>query len=122
MHQVLEKIKNELFFKRPNKMMGNLKKRNHNFYCHYHKDHGHTIEDCKSLWDHLEHLVREGKLKQLLHQSNGQGSQVSSKSRRDVHSRPPLGTINVIFAASGRTGSCLSRIISVARLSSGDVN
>ena len=31
--------------------------------------------------------------------------------------RPPLGTINVIFTAPGRTGSCLSRVMSVARLS-----
>ena len=31
-HQVLEKIKNEPFFKRPNKMMGNPEKRNHNLY------------------------------------------------------------------------------------------
>ena len=35
-------------------------------------------------------------------------------------SRPPLGTINVIFAAPGRTGSCPSRVMSVARLSSED--
>ena len=32
-HQVLEKIKNEPFFKQPNKMMGNPKKRNYNIYC-----------------------------------------------------------------------------------------
>ena len=32
-HQVLEKIKNEPFFKRPNKMMGNPEKHNHNLYC-----------------------------------------------------------------------------------------
>ena len=32
MHQVLEKIKNESFFKRPNKMMGNPEKCNHNLY------------------------------------------------------------------------------------------
>ena len=31
-HQVLEKIKNESFFKRPNKMMGNPEKCNHNLY------------------------------------------------------------------------------------------
>ena len=48
-HQVLEKIKNELFFKRPNKMMGNPKKHNHNLYCQYHQDHEHTTEDCRSL-------------------------------------------------------------------------
>ena len=33
MHQVLEKIKNESFFKWPNKMMGNPEKRNRNLYC-----------------------------------------------------------------------------------------
>ena len=53
-HQVLEKIKKELFFKRPNKMMENLEKRNHNLYCQYHQDHGHTTEDCRSLCDHLD--------------------------------------------------------------------
>ena len=73
-HQVLEKIKNEPFFKRPNKMMGNPEKRNHNLYCQYHQDHEHTTEDCRSLWDHLDQLVREGKLKQLLHHSSGLGS------------------------------------------------
>ena len=122
MHQVLEKIKNEPFFKRPNKMMGNLEKQNRNLYCQYHQDHGHTTEDCRSLWDHLEQLVREGKLKQLLHHSSGQGSQANSGSQRDIPSRPPLGTINVIFAAPDRTGSCPSRIMFVARLSSRDLN
>ena len=57
-HQVLEKIKNEPFFKRPNKMMGNPEKRNHNLYCQYHQDHGHTTKDWRSLWDHLDQLVR----------------------------------------------------------------
>ena len=70
-HQVLEKIKNEPFFKQPNKMMGNPKKRNYNIYCQYHQDHGHTIEDYRNLWDHLDQLVREGKLKQLQHHSSG---------------------------------------------------
>ena len=122
MHQVLEKIKNEPFFKRLNKMVGNPEKRNRNFYCQCHQDHGHTIEDCRSLWDHLDQLVRKGKLKQLLHHSSGLGVQANSGSQRDVPSRPPLGTINVIFAALGRTGSYLSKVMFVARLSSGDIN
>ena len=33
-----------------------------------------------------------------------------------------MGTINVIFDAPGRAGSCPSRVMSVARLSSGDIN
>ena len=35
MHQVLEKVKNEPFFKWPNKMVGNPEKRNQNLYCQY---------------------------------------------------------------------------------------
>ena len=45
-HQVLEKVKNESFFKWPNKMAGNPEKRNRNLYCQYHRDHGHTTENC----------------------------------------------------------------------------
>ena len=121
-HQVLEKIKNESFFKWPNKMMGNPEKRNRNLYCQYHRDHGHTTEDCRSLWDHLDQLVREGKLKQLLHHSSGLGGQTTSRFERETPSRPPLGTINVIFAAPGRTGSCPSRVMSMARLPSEDTS
>ena len=103
-------------------MVGNPKKRNRNFYCQYHQDHGHTTEDCRSLWDHLDQLVQEGKLKQLMHYSSGLGGQANSGSQRDVPSRPPLGTINVIFAAPGRTGSCPSKVMSLAHLSSRDTN
>ncbi|XP_030924918.1 uncharacterized protein LOC115951944 [Quercus lobata] len=113
--QVLEKIKNEQFFKWPNKMAGDLMRRNQNLYCQYHQDHGHTTEDCRNLWDHLDQLVREGKLKQLLYHSSGRGSQTGSEFRGDAFSRLPLGTINVIFAAPGRTGSCPSRVRSVSR-------
>ena len=115
-HQVLEKIKNEPLFKwQKKKMAGNPLRRNQNLYCQYHQDHGHTTEDCRNLWDYLDQLVREGKLKQLLHHSNGQGSQTNSESRRDNSSRSTLGTINVIFTAPSRTGSCSSRVMSVTR-------
>ncbi|XP_050258824.1 uncharacterized protein LOC126703795 [Quercus robur] len=80
------------------------------------KDQGHTTEDCKNLWDHLDQLVREGKLKHLLHHTNSRGGQTNSEPKRDDSSRPPLGMINVIFAALGRTGSCPSRVMFVARL------
>ena len=101
-------------------MVGNPEKRNRNLYCQYHRDHGHTTEDCRSLWDHLDQLVREGKLMQLLHHSSGLGGQTNFQSERETLSRPPLGTINVIFAAPGRTGSCSSKVMSMARLSSED--
>ena len=118
--QVLEKIKNEPFFKWSNKMAGDPAKRNQNLYCHYHQEHEHTTKDCRNLWDHLDQLVGEGKLKSLLHHSSGQGNQTNSNSKMNAPSGPSLETINVIFAAPRRTGSCPSRVMSVARLSSNE--
>ena len=70
----------------------------------------------------MDQLVRESKLKQLLHHSSGLEGRTNSGSEREIPLRPPLGTINVIFAAPGRTGSCPSRVMSVVRLSSEDTN
>ena len=112
--QVLKKIKNESFFKWPNKMAGDPMRRNQSLYCQNHQDHGHTTEDYRNLLNHLDQLVREGKLKQLLHHSSSRGSQTGSEFRGDASSRLPLGTINVIFIAPGRTGSCPSRVMSVS--------
>ncbi|XP_065621014.1 uncharacterized protein LOC136063912 [Quercus suber] len=119
-HQVLEKIKNEPFFKWSNKMVGNPERRNHNLYCQYHQDHGHITEDCRSLWDHLDQLVCEGKLRHLLYHSSGRGSQMNSEPQRDDSSKLPLGIINVIFATLGRTGSWPSKVMLVAWLPVGD--
>ncbi|XP_023890088.1 uncharacterized protein LOC112002162 [Quercus suber] len=69
MHQVLNKIRNEPFFKWSNKMTGNPAKCNQNLYYQYHQDHGHTMKDCRR-----------------------------------------------------RTGSCPSKVMSVARLSAEDAN
>ncbi|XP_065632057.1 uncharacterized protein LOC136068609 [Quercus suber] len=101
-------------------MVGNLERSNHNLYCQYHQDHGHTTKDCRSLWDHLDQLVREGKLRHLLHHSSGRGGQMNSKPQRGDSSKPSLGTINVIFAAPGRIRSRPSKVISVVRLPVGD--
>ena len=90
-------------------------RRNQNPYCHYHQDHGHTIKDCRNLWDNLDQLVREENLKQLLHYSSGRGSQTGSEFRGDASSRLPLGIINIIFATPGRIESCPSRLMSISR-------
>ena len=91
-------------------------RRNQSFHCQYHQERGHTIEDYKTLWNHLEQLIREGRLQQFLNRPNGQGDQSRSGAQGNVSSRPPLGTTNVIFAAPGRTDSHSSRMMSVARL------
>ena len=120
--KVLEKVRNEPFFKWPNKMAGDPVNCNQNLYCHYHQDHRHTTNDCRNLWDHLEQLVGERKLKHLLHHFSGQEGQASSVFQGNAALRPPLGTINVIFAVLGRTESCPSRIMSVSCYSDEDSN
>ena len=118
--QVLEKVKNEPFFRWPGKMAGDPSKRNQNLYCHYHQDHGHATEDCRNLWNHLDQLVREGKLRHLLPPSSGHPGQAMQEPRKDVSLRPPTGTIHVILTAPGRTGSFPSRVLSLTWLSADD--
>ncbi|XP_075665316.1 uncharacterized protein LOC142634975 [Castanea sativa] len=113
--QILEKIRHESYFKWPNKMARDPMKRNQNLHCHYHQKRCHTTENCTTLWNHLEQLVREGRLKQFLYRPNGQGDHSGSVNQGNNALRPPLGTINVIFTALGRTGSCPTRVMSVSR-------
>ena len=70
----------------------------------------------------MEQLVREGRLKHLFHHSSGRGGQSSLVFQGNAAPKPSLGTINVIFAALGRTGSCPSRIMSVSCYSDEDSN
>ena len=53
-YQVLEKIKNEPYFKWPNKIEGDPMSRNQSLHCQYHQKQRHTTKDCKTLWNHLE--------------------------------------------------------------------
>ena len=62
-HQILEKNKNEPYFKWSNKIGGDPMKHNQILHYQYHQDRGHTIEDCRILRDYLEQLVKIGKLK-----------------------------------------------------------
>ena len=65
-HKILERIRNEPFFRWPNKMGGDPSRRNQNLYCIYHRDKGHTTEQCRVLKDHLGQLVRAGHLKEFV--------------------------------------------------------
>ena len=49
-------------FKRPDPLHGDLSKRKQNKYCRFHKDIGHTTEECITLKDEIEQLIRRGYL------------------------------------------------------------
>ncbi|XP_030930683.1 uncharacterized protein LOC115956447 [Quercus lobata] len=78
-------------------------------------DHGHTTENCRNIWNYLDQLVREGKLKHLLHHPSGHHGQTHQESQRDTALRPPVGTTSVILAVPGRTDTRPSRVLSVAQ-------
>ncbi|XP_030964558.1 uncharacterized protein LOC115985800 [Quercus lobata] len=113
LHKILEKVKYEPFFQWPNKMVGDPLKRNQNLYCAYHQEPGHTTDDYRNLKNYLDRLVRERKLRHLLHRSEG-WQEPSNNETKQSTLRPPIGTINVILAALGRTGSVPFRVMSVS--------
>ena len=121
-HQVLENIKSEPYFRWLSRMSGDPLRRNQSLHYQYHQERGHTIENCRTLWNHLQQLVKEGKLQQFLYWPNRQGDQSRSGAQGNTPSRPLLSTINVSFTALGRTGSYPSKVMSVARLPAEDSN
>ena len=97
-HKIVDRIKNEPFFRWSNKVGGNPSRRNQNLYCTYHRDKGHTTEQCRVLKDHLGQLVKAGYLKEFVVDSGnwdvGHGAQQKGNPLP-----PPLGVIEVIHAA-----------------------
>lgn len=59
-HKILERIKHESYFRWPSKMGGDLTRKNQSLYYTYHRDKGHTIEQCKTFKDYIEQLVKPG--------------------------------------------------------------
>ena len=110
LHKILDKVKCEPFFQWPNRMAGDPSKHNQNLYCAYHQKPGHTTDDCRNLKNYLDRLVREGKLRHLLHRP-----EQSNVETRQGTLRPPIGTISVILAAPGRTDSGPFRVMSMGR-------
>ena len=57
-------------------------------YYHFHKDHGHYIEDCRDLKEQIKELIRKGKLQKFVKKGD------SSKSRDDnqVNTKSPRRT------------------------------
>ena len=77
-HKIVNWIKNELFFRWPKKMQGDPSRRNQNLYCTYHRDKGHTIEQCRVLKDHLGQLVKAGHLKEFVVEFRNRGAELGA--------------------------------------------
>nr|XP_023890961.1 uncharacterized protein LOC112003025 [Quercus suber] len=97
-HKIVDKIKHEPYFRWPTRMAGDPTRRNQNLYCTYHKDRGHTTEQCRVLKDHLGQLARAGHLKEFVTDAGDRRTEHGAPNRGNPLP-PPLGIIDVIHAA-----------------------
>ena len=72
-------------------------RRNQNLYCTYHRDKGHTTEQCQVLKDHLGKLVKAGYLKEFVVDLGNKGTRQGAQQSENPL-LPPLGVIEVIYA------------------------
>ena len=77
--KLLPMIRDLSDFMWPKPIRANLAKRDHNKKCAYHKEHGHTTEQCKSLHYLVERLIKAGPLKQYVYSETKVGD--TSRSR-----------------------------------------
>ena len=59
--QVLMQINDDLSLKWPERMKGDLSKRNKSKHCCFHRDHGHDTDECYDLKQQIEVLIKQGK-------------------------------------------------------------
>ena len=77
-------------FKRPDLLRGDRSKRNQNKYCQYHKDVGNTTEECITLNDENEKLIRHWYLQDYV---NGK----RTRPQNETPEAEPLHGIRTIF-------------------------
>ncbi|XP_057510747.1 uncharacterized protein LOC130793111 [Actinidia eriantha] len=65
-YKLLAKIRDKPYFKKPEPMGGDPKRRNQHWKCSYHGEKGHKTESYRALKAFLEQLVRDGYLKEFV--------------------------------------------------------
>ena len=65
-YKVLDQIRNQPYFRTPERTPGEFMGRNISKHCAYHNEDGHTTQVCRALKTHLEDLVRQGHLRDLV--------------------------------------------------------
>jgi len=79
-------------------MSGDVTRINQSLYCLYHRDQGHTIENCRTLKDHLHQLEKAGYLGEFLvwEDSHLQDLKGATTSRTSTLARGLIGVIHAV--------------------------
>ena len=88
-------------FKQPDPLRGDRSKRNQNKYCCFHKNVSHTTEECITLKDEIEKLIRRGYVQDYINNSRTRPHNPHVKSRRSSIELTSLekhvGSKNIMF-------------------------
>ena len=99
-------IKDNPSLKWSEKTKGDPNKRNRNKYCRFHIDYGHDTNKYFNLKEHIENLIRQGKLRNFLGQDH---KDEKLKGKVEESSCPILGEIRVIIGGTSIGQSSKSR-------------
>uniref|UniRef100_A0A2N9IUZ7 Uncharacterized protein n=1 Tax=Fagus sylvatica TaxID=28930 RepID=A0A2N9IUZ7_FAGSY len=98
-YRLLPLIKDKPYFEWPPKLPGDPATRETKPYCNYHRERGHLTENCRAYRYHLEHLVKNGHLKQYVDETKGPHQNIEVP-RINVKASAPIGIIDVIHFGS----------------------
>ncbi|KAK2997261.1 hypothetical protein RJ639_025909 [Escallonia herrerae] len=105
---ILNQVKSQNILKWPKPMREPADKRDSQLYCHFHKDHGHTTDECKVLQREIENLITKGHLKQFIkandRQQNGRRNQRRT-GETQPKDPPVINTISGGPSAGGLSSS-----------------
>uniref|UniRef100_A0A2N9FUY8 Uncharacterized protein n=1 Tax=Fagus sylvatica TaxID=28930 RepID=A0A2N9FUY8_FAGSY len=120
--QVLLQIQDNPDIKWPGKLRSDPTKRSKDLYCRFHRDHGHTTEDCFALKQQIEALIRQGKLGKFVRQDKPEVRPESrpprheeNKNRQEDRPRDIIGEIRTIVGGLASGGASRSSRKAYAR-------
>ncbi|XP_022864595.1 uncharacterized protein LOC111384541 [Olea europaea var. sylvestris] len=107
---ILMEVRDMKELKWPSRMKSPLDTRDRSKYCEFHRDHGHTIEDCHALQREIEALIKKGFLKNYIGHDKRPRNDRDNRKEPGVGSsaQPTAGTISIIvggIASGGDTSS-----------------
>ncbi|XP_022855398.1 uncharacterized protein LOC111376661 [Olea europaea var. sylvestris] len=107
---ILMEVKDMKKLKWPSRMKSPPDTRDWKKYCEFHRDHGHTTEDCHALQREIEALIKRGFFKNYIgHDKRPRNDRDNRKEHgAESSAQPTAGTINIIvgdIASSGDTSS-----------------
>ena len=71
---------NQVPFRRPDPMRNQKSKRDSSKYCRFHRDTGHTTDECRQLKDEIEGLISRGYFRQYVKNQNTNQASASQRA------------------------------------------